>query len=143
MTATVHHLPTASPTLDEQVAALAPGQWVRVTLRNSDPAHREYAGTIEGPTYQPTNVRNSLFIGHYCLRVNGYTNADVTGIATEPPADLDMDVLAALVEEHAHTLTALDEAPVGRFGTGSNDAEQNAVYEAERAVRAYLRSVKP
>jgi hypothetical protein len=52
-----------------------------------------------------------------------------------PPADLDE--LADLLEVYTAARDALDAAPLGRFGTGSNDAEQNALYVAEQVVRDY------
>jgi hypothetical protein len=139
MTAIVHHLPTAEPTLRDQALALTPGQWVRVTWHDQDTGTR---GVIEGPVRKPSPIAITLHVGHgFCLMAGGQLNVDVVKVETTRPVDLDLDRLAELMEEWAEAVCVLDAKPVGRFKTGDNTREANAVYMAAEAVRAYLRGV--
>jgi len=142
MTATVHQLLTGAEqlrTLDEQARDLTEGQWVRVTWHDKDSGAR---GTVEGHAHRPSNLARSLFIGRsFCLATNGFVNITVTSITTTPRPAFDMDDLAPLMEDWAAAREAMEAKPVGRFQTGDNTAEQNAVYECETAVRNYLRGV--
>jgi hypothetical protein len=138
--ATVHHLPGANPTLEDLARALTPGQWVRITWHNKDSNTR---GTVEGTITRPSHLTNSLFVGHaFCLTVHGHLNIDVTSIETSKRPDLDIDQLAPLMEAWAAAMLDLEQKPVGRFKTGDNTAEANAVYDAELRVRSYLRGVR-
>lgn len=146
-TATVHHLPVTTPVtkserlrdLDEQAKDLTVGQQVRVTWRNEDGSH----GVVEGKIARPSRLRDSLWVGStFPLVLHGHVNMDVTGIETEPRPALDMDTLAERVALWCDAQLEFENKPVGRFGTGDNTAEENAMLEAEDYVRAYLRAVQ-
>lgn len=140
MTATVRHLPTANPSLDEIAATLTEGQWVRVTWH--DKANGGSQGVVEGTVRRPSHLTRTLFVGLLCLTASGHLNIDVTDIETTKRPDLDMEQLAPLMEDWAAAMVALEEKPIGRFKTGDNTAEANAVYVCEQAVRSYLRGVR-
>ena len=86
-------------------------------------------------------LTDTLVVDTYCLRLHGHVNSTCAKVETTPPDSLDMDLLAGLVDERAQAMQAVDDKPVGRSRTGSNDAEQNAAYDAETAIRNYLRGV--
>jgi hypothetical protein len=144
-TATVHHLPGAAKAerlrdLDEQAKGLAVGQQVRVTWHNTEDGSR---GTVEGKIARPSRLRDSLWVGtQFPLVLHGHVNVDVTAIETEPRPVLDMDTLSERVALWCDAQLEFENKPVGRFGTGDNTAEENAMLEAEDYVRAYLRSVQ-
>lgn len=139
-TATVHHLPGAATTLEDQVRALQPGQWVRVTWHDK---LRNCSGVVQGTVVQPSHLVGSLFVGDFCLRLRSrHVNADVTSIETTKRPDLDMEELAERMGDWAEAMQALEDKPVGHFKTGDNTAEANRVYVAEQYVREYLRSVQ-
>lgn len=143
-TATVHLLPTATKpdhlrSIDEQAQALQPGQWVRVTYKDDDGT----TGVIEGTVRKPSHLTNTLFVGHrFCLHARGYADITITSIETEKRPALNFDDLADRIHDWATASVAFEEKPVGRFQTGDNIAEAEALLEAETAVRDYLNGVR-
>jgi len=141
-TATVRYLPAAKADrlrdLDEQAQTLTVGQRVRVTWRDTDGS----SGVVEGKIARPSKLRDTLWVGRqFCLAVHGHVNIDVTAIETQPRPALDMDTLAERVALWCDAQLAFEQKPVGRFQTGDNTAEENAMLEAEDYVRTYLRAV--
>lgn len=142
-TATVHHLPsptqaTPDDDLEQTARNLTEGQWVRVTWRDETGT----TGTVEGTLRRPSNLTRTLFIGRgFCLTTHAGLNVDVTSIDTDRRPDLDMDTLSERVALWCDAQLEFENKPVGRFQTGDNTAEANALFEAEDYVRTYLRSV--
>ena len=130
---------SSRPTLDDIAATLRPGQWVRVTWR--DEWHGlPCTGTVEGAAWE--HESGSLFVGTTVLRQFDRAAFGVTAIETTPRPALDLDELADLMEVYTDAQRAWEAKPLGRNGTGSNDAEQNAMYVAGQVVRDYLGRVR-